>query len=133
MYGGGVKPVMGNCTRWINNKVRAMRRVVEKFGLYIQHLKQTIPTIKPSNDQAIVQGKLNKSVHVKVLLQSAFLTDVLTEANRFNLISQKKDINVIKMLNAVKTTKSNYQRLLAKLKKLPQFIFKLHNLLTRSV
>ena len=32
------------------------------------------------------------------------------------------------MLNAVETTKSNYQRLLAKLKKHPQFIFKLPKL-----
>ena len=48
---GGVKPVMGNGTRWIDYKVRAMRRVVEKFGLYIKHLKGTIPTIKSSNDR----------------------------------------------------------------------------------
>ena len=39
MYCGGVKPVMGNFTRWIDHKVRAIDRVVEKFGLYIQHLK----------------------------------------------------------------------------------------------
>ena len=44
---GGVKPVMGNGTRWIDYKVRAMRRVVEKFGLYIQHLRDH------SNDQTI--------------------------------------------------------------------------------
>ena len=34
----------------------------------------------------------------------------------------------IKMLNSVETTKSNYQRLLAKLKKHPHFIFKLPKL-----
>ena len=35
---------------------------------------------------------------------------------------------LIKMLNSVETTKSNYQRLLAKLKKHPHFIFKLPKL-----
>ena len=65
MYCGGVKPVMGNFTRWIDHKVRAMGRVVEKFGLYIQHLKGTIPTIKPSNDRATAQVKLNKLVECK--------------------------------------------------------------------
>ena len=40
----------------------------------------------------------------------------------------QKGINVIKMLNAVETTKSNDQRLLAKLKKHPHFIFKLPKL-----
>ena len=67
-----------------------MRRVVEKFDLYIQHLKRTISTIKPSKNRAIVQEKINKLVDAKVLLRSAFLFDVLAEAKRFSLISQKK-------------------------------------------
>ena len=66
----------------------------------------------------------NKLIDAKILLRSAFLE----EAKRFSLISQKKDINVIRMLNAVETTKANYQSLLAKLKTHPQFIFKLPNL-----
>lgn len=128
MYGGGVKPVKSSGTRWIDHKVRAMGRVVEKFGLYVQHLKENIPTIKSSKDRATVQGKLSKLVDAKVLLRSAFFTDVLAEAKRFSLVSQKKDINVIKMLNSVETTKFNYQRLLAKVKKNPAFIFELPNL-----
>ena len=71
MYGGGVKPLMGNGKRWIDHIVRAIGRVVGKFGLYIHHLKGSIPTIKQSNDQAIVLGKLNKLVNAKVLLHSA--------------------------------------------------------------
>ena len=128
MYGGGVKPVKSNGTRWIDHKVRAMGRVVEKFGLYVQHLKENIPTIKSSKDRATVQGKLNKLVDAKVLLRSAFFTDILAEAKRFSLVSQKKNINIIKMLDAVETTKSNYQRLLAKVRKNPSSIFQLPNL-----
>ena len=128
MYGNGVKPVKSNGTRWIDHKVRAMGRVLEKFGLYVEHLKKNIPTIKSANDRATVQGKLNKLVDAKVVLRSAFFTDVLAEAKRFSLISQKKDINVIKMLEAVETTKSNYQRLLSKVKKNPAYIFELPNL-----
>ena len=40
MYGGGVKPVKSNSTRWIDHEVRAMGRVVQKFGLY--HGYQTV-------------------------------------------------------------------------------------------
>ena len=72
MYGGGVKPVKSNGTRWIDHKFRAMGWEVEKFGLYAQYLKGTIPTIKSSNDRATLQGKLNKVVDVKVLLWSNF-------------------------------------------------------------
>ena len=74
MYGGRVKPVRSNGTRWIDHKVRAMGRVVQKFSLHVQHLKRTIPTIKSSNNRATVQGKLNKLVDAKVLLRSTFLT-----------------------------------------------------------
>ena len=79
IYGGRVKPVRSNGTRWIDHKVRAMGRVVEKFSLHLQHQKRTIPTIKSSNDRATVQEKLNKLVDAKVLLRSNFLTDVLAE------------------------------------------------------
>ena len=54
MYGGGVKPEKSNGTRWIDQKVRAMGQVVEKFGLYVHHLKGTIVTIKSSNNRATV-------------------------------------------------------------------------------
>ena len=72
MYGAGVKPVKSNGTRWIDHKVRAMGRVVEKFGLYVQHLKENIPTIKSSKDRAKVKGKLDKLEDAKGLLRSAF-------------------------------------------------------------
>ena len=54
MYGGGVKPVMGNGTRCIDHKVRTMGRMVEKFGLekfglYIQHLKGNISSTRKNS------------------------------------------------------------------------------------
>ena len=44
------------------------------------------------------------------------------------MITQEKNINIVKLLEAVETTKSNYERLLTKLKKGPAYIFKLPNL-----
>ena len=49
MYGSGVKPLKALGKRWIDHKVRAMGRVVEKFGLYVQHLKDIIPTAKSAD------------------------------------------------------------------------------------
>lgn len=84
--------------------------------------------MKSLKDPATAQGKLNKFLDAKVLLRSAFFTDVLAEAKQFSLVSQKKNINMIKMLESVETTKSNYQRLLSKDKKDSAFIFELPNL-----
>ena len=128
MYGEGVKPLKGVGTRWIDHKIRAMGRLVEKFGLYVQHLRDIIPTTKNSKDRATLQGKLTKLVNAPVLMRSAFFTDVLAEAKRFSMITQEKNINVIKMLDAVETTKYNYERLLKKVKKDPAYIFQLPNL-----
>ena len=128
MYSEGVKPLKGVGTRWIDHRVRAMGRLVEKFGLYVQHLRDIIPTTKNSKDRATLQGKLNKLVNAPVLMRSAFFTDVLAEAKRFSMVTQEKDINIIKMLDAVETTKSNYERLLKKVKKDPAYIFQLPNL-----
>ena len=39
MYDSGVKLLKGGRTRWIDHKLRAMGRSLEKFGLYVGHLK----------------------------------------------------------------------------------------------
>ena len=49
MFGAGIKPVKATGTRWIDHKLRAMERVVNKYGL-CQHLQHLIPETKNSND-----------------------------------------------------------------------------------
>ena len=85
-------------------------------------------TTKNSTAPATVEGKLKKLVNAKVLLLAVFFTDVLAEAKRFSLITQEKNNNVIKMLNAVETTKSNYKRLLKRIKENSEYILNLPNL-----
>ena len=85
-------------------------------------------TTKNSTAPATVEGKLKKLVNAKVLLLAVFFTDVLAEAKRFSLITQEKNNNVIKMLNAVETTKSNYKRLLKRIKENSEYMFNLPNL-----
>ena len=116
MHGSCAKPLKGSETRWINHKIRVMERVIEKFGLYVEHLNSYVATTKNSTVHATVEGKLKKLAGAKVLLRAASFTDVLVEAKRFSLITQEKKINVIKMLNAVESTKSNYERLLKRIK-----------------
>lgn len=37
-HDSGVKPVRASGTRWIAHKVSAMKRIVDKYGVYVQHL-----------------------------------------------------------------------------------------------
>ena len=55
MFGAGVKPVKATGTRWIDHKLKVMERVVNKYGLYCQHLQHLIPETKNSNDRATLQ------------------------------------------------------------------------------
>ena len=81
MYSAGVWPLKATGTRWIDHKIAAMGRVIEKFGLYTQHLQHSVDTAKKSQDRATLQGKFAKLINAKFLLRCALLfTDVLAEA-----------------------------------------------------
>ena len=54
--------------------------------------------------------------------------DLLVEVKQFSLITQEKNINVIKIFNAVEKTKSNYKRLLKRIKENNEYILNLPNL-----
>ena len=54
-----------------------MEHVIEKLGLYVEHLNSCMVTTKNSTARATVEGKLKKLVEANVLLRTAFLTDVL--------------------------------------------------------
>ena len=102
MYGSDVKPLKGDATRWIDHKLLELGRLLEKFGLYMEHLKDSTSSAKNSATPATLQRKLKKLVDIKVLLRSEFFTNVLNEAKKFSSLTQEKHVNVIKLLNAVK-------------------------------
>ena len=74
-------------------------------------------------------GKTEKAGgrQINVFLHSAFFRDVLAEAKKFSLLTQEKNVNVIKLWNAVKSTKSNYERLLKKIQVSNDYILTLPN------
>ena len=69
MYGSSVRPLKGSVTRWMDCKICVMERVIEKLGLYAEHLNSCIVTTKNSTAHATVEAN--------VLLQAVFLTDAL--------------------------------------------------------
>ena len=77
-----------------------MGRVIEKFGLYT-HLQHSIDTAKKSQDCTTLQGKFTKLINAKFLLRCALFTDVLAEAKHFSLITQERNIDIIRILDSV--------------------------------
>ena len=52
-----------------------------------------------SKEKTTLEGKFNKLVDAKVLLLYALFTDILSEAKKFSLVTQKSDINIIGILD----------------------------------
>ena len=46
MFGGGIKPLKSTDPHWIDHRICAMQRLVDKYRLYCQHLQHTIPETK---------------------------------------------------------------------------------------
>ena len=119
----GLRPVKATGTQWINHKLCAIEWLVDKFGLYCQHIQHAIPEIKNSKDRATLQGKFEKLIDTKVLLLSEFFSDILSAAKAFSLATQKSDINIIAIVENSELTKLGYKKLLKKFKDNPEVIF----------
>ena len=57
MYSAGVRPMKASGTCWIDHKICAMGHVVEKCGLYNQHLKNIISTTASAKARVTLEGK----------------------------------------------------------------------------
>ena len=93
-----------------------MERLVDKFGLYCQHIHHAVPEIKNSKGCATLQSRFEKLIDAKVLLCSGFFSDILSAAKAFSLTTQKSDIDIIAIVDNVELTKWGYDKLLKKLK-----------------
>ena len=102
-----------------------MRKLVDKFGLYIHYLQKVIADICKQLDRATLQGRFNKLIESKVLPCAAFLLDVLTESKIFFLYTEKSDSNLIDIVGAAQSTKHHYVKLRKKMENDPEFVFTL--------
>ena len=85
-----IRPEKALGTRWIDNKMRAMGKLNDKFGIYAAHLDVIADTSKQC-DCTTLQGKYKKLTKANVLLCSAFLSDLLLPAKTLNLATQKEN------------------------------------------
>ena len=111
MCDDGVRLTKATRTRWIDHKICAMEHVVNKYGLYCQHLQHAITDTKKSKDRAMLQGNFTTLMDTKILLRSYFFIDLLRSTKIFSLQTQKSDISIIGIVNCVDTTKRNYRKL----------------------
>ena len=125
-----LRPEKSTDTRWLDHKLRAMKKLIDKFGVYVKQIENSIEQSKTSSDKATLQGKLNGLTNAAVLLRSAFLSDILQPAKIISLVSQKASSDIIATTDSIKHGKEKYQRWKKRFTTNPEKIFELSSLKT---
>ena len=125
MFRAGMRTLKASGTRWIDHKIGAMGGLIEKLGLYTMHLQNVITATHSSKDRSTLEGKFKKMFDAKVLLRCALFKDVLADIKIFSLLMQNQNIDILKIFEAVESTKNSYQPLRKKLEKNPEHVFQL--------
>lgn len=101
-----VKPKRSSGTRWISHKLAALKILVDKFGIFIQHL-ETLSCDKSvkSADQAKFKGYVKKWKSGKLFVYCCFFIDLLQPAATLSLAFQSDDVDVVAVSSAINTAK----------------------------
>ena len=78
---GSLKSKRATGSRWISHKLNALKILVDKHGLFIQHLEtlSCVKSVKPT-DQAKLKGFLRKWKSGKLFVYSCCFVDLLQPA-----------------------------------------------------
>ena len=125
MFSAEVRPLKTSWTLCIDQKIGAMGRLIKKFGLYAMDLQNVITETHSSKDRSTVEGKFKKMFDAKVLPRCALFKDVLADAKIFRLLMQNQNKDILKISEAIESTKNSYHHLRKKLEKNPEHVFQL--------
>ena len=107
-----VKPHRTAGTRWIAHKLEALQNMLNKYGLYMQHFENIIADTTKWTDKATLKVKRRQLQKADVLLLGALFFDLLEPARMLSLTTQQENVNLIKIVNSIDSTRNNYQCLL---------------------
>ena len=93
---GSVKPKRASGTRWISHKLAALKLLVDKFGLFIQHL-ETLSSDRSvkSSDQAKLKGYIKQWKSSKLFVYLCFFVDLLQPAAVLSQAFQGEDVDAV--------------------------------------
>ncbi|CAB3993296.1 zinc finger 862-like [Paramuricea clavata] len=111
----GIRPVRASGTRWVSHKVKAMKRVLSKYGAYIAHLTSLSEdkSVKAA-DRAKLKGYLKKWVNAKYILGCAAFVDLLTPCATFSKSMQSNDLDILAAISHIIKTLNETNKLTSK-------------------
>lgn len=76
-------------TKWIAHKLEALRNVLDKNVLYMQHFQNIIVSTSTQTGKAMLESKLRQLQKTGILVFGSLLLDLLEPAKMLSLVTQK--------------------------------------------
>ena len=93
-------------TRWIEHKVAALNVILDKYGIYLQHMENMSQDNSfPADDHAKCTGWLKKWLEARIPLLIVLFIEVLAPAKCLSKSFQAEDIDVLASIENVQKTK----------------------------
>ena len=92
----GNKPVRCQGSRWINNKRRALQRVVDHYGTYVSHLTALAEdsSVK-AEERARLKGYLKTWTNYNTIVRCTMYIDILQSPSLLSISLQASKLNVV--------------------------------------
>ena len=105
---GSVKPKRASGTRWIIHKLNALKVLVDKFGIFIQHLEScSCDTSVKADDRAKLKGYLRKWKSGKLFIYLCFFVDLLETAACLSAAFQETKVDAVTVSLAMAKAKKH--------------------------
>ena len=107
--GRGIRPLRASGTRFVSHKVAALRRVLERFGAYLNHLcSLSHDASVKSVDKQKLTGYTRHWRDAKVLVGCAVFSDLLRPAAILCEVLQKNEVCILNAVEITLKTKKSY-------------------------
>ena len=110
--GRGNRPLRACGTRFVCHKVRALERILDRFGAYLNHLVTLIedPSTK-SIDKQKLKGYVTKWRNCRILLGCAVFHDILKPAAILCKCLQSDELCIVSTIEAILRTTASLKQL----------------------
>ena len=99
---GGNLPVRSQGSRWITHKRKAMQRIVDRYGPYLNHLSALVEDHSiNSSDRARLRGYIHMWKQAKMLIGAAMYVDLLKAPSLLSLSLQDDGLDIVQGIKQV--------------------------------
>ena len=110
---GSLKPKRASGTRWVAHKLNAMTVLLDKYGIFVQHLENmSVDKTYKAKDRAKFTGYLRKWKHARYPVLLCLFIELLSPVKLLSLAFQKEDVDIVNVVSSIEKTNKQLDKLL---------------------